>query len=64
MEALFCGVPTGAEAGEIEWHFEEWRQQYKHGFLLVVRAFMACFGTMSSEEAERVWDRAMAEHFG
>ncbi len=64
VEALFCGVPTGVEAEESEWDFEEWRRRHKHGFLRVVRAFMECYGTMSAEEAEKVWDRAMEEHFG
>ena len=61
VEVVFCGTRTGVEDSEIAWDYGAWVRTGKAGFLEIVRAFMQCFGRMSSADADLVWDAKVNE---
>jgi hypothetical protein len=56
VEAMFYGSETGVEPSDEPWGLETWAPRYKVGFLALSRTYMACFGRMTPEEAEPIWE--------
>lgn len=48
------------EAAGEPWSFELWRKRYKEKDLRETRLWMALYGYVDAEEADRLWDDAMA----
>ncbi len=58
VEATFCGAESGVLASEEPWELERWAERHKPGFLELSRIYMACYGRMTTDEAESVWVEA------
>ena len=56
VEAMYCGIDSGLEASEEAWSLEDWAPTYKVGFMALSKLYMDCFGRMTPEEAEPVWE--------
>lgn len=48
------------EAAREPWSFERWRERYKEKDLRETRLWMALYGYVDAEEADRLWDEATA----
>lgn len=57
VDAMFCGIDTAVEPSDEAWDLETWAARYKAGFLRLSEIYMNCFGRMTPEEAEPVWER-------
>ena len=58
LEATFCGAEAGVQASDEHWDLERWAARHKPGFLELSRIYMACYGRMTTDEAESVWVEA------
>ena len=56
VEAVFCGARDGTEASDKDWQLDRWAANHKRSFLDLSRLYMACFGRMTSQEAEVIWE--------
>jgi hypothetical protein len=61
VEAMFCGIDTGVEPSDEVWSLDAWAARYKPGFLRLSALYMDCFGRMTPEEAEPVWEEGRLE---
>jgi hypothetical protein len=57
VEAMFCGIDTAVEPSDEVWHLDGWAKRHKSGFLKLSEIYMNCFGRMTPEEAEPVWEK-------
>ena len=57
VDALFCGVDTSVEAADEVWTLNGWAERHKTGFLKLSQIYMDCFGRMTIEEAEPIWEQ-------
>ena len=55
VEATFCGAEEGVLASDEPWELGRWAIRHKAGFLQLAAVYMACFGTLSVEQAEPIW---------
>jgi hypothetical protein len=60
--AIYCGAAPTAAATEEPWDLGSWAARHKASFLKVSRIYMDCFGKMTPEEAEDIWQNARREH--
>ena len=58
VEALYCGAEPQTAAADALWSLAEWSKAHKAPFLEISHIYMACFGKMTAEEAEPVWQEA------
>ena len=56
VDAMFCGIDPSVDASDDPWTLEAWAIRYKTAFLELSTTYMACFGRMTPEEAEPVWE--------
>ncbi len=56
---LFAATGVAGETGE-PWHFDDWTARHKAKELHEARLWMAFHGRVSAEEADRVWNEAVA----
>ncbi|MDF1791400.1 MAG: gamma-glutamylcyclotransferase [Thalassobaculaceae bacterium] len=57
VEAMFCGIDTAVEPSDEPWDLEVWAARHKPGFLKLSEIYMNCFGRMTPEEAEPIWEQ-------
>ncbi|MCR9071975.1 MAG: gamma-glutamylcyclotransferase [Alphaproteobacteria bacterium] len=57
VDAMFCGIDTAVEPSDEPWDLETWGPRYKAGFLRLSEIYMDCFGRMTPEEAEPIWEK-------
>ncbi len=57
IDAVFCGTDASVEPTEETWTLAGWAERYKPGFLELSAEYMDCFGRMTPDEAEPVWER-------
>lgn len=61
VEAMFCGIEAGVEASDEPWLLDVWASRHKAGFLKLSEIYMNCFGRMTPEEAEPIWEQGRLE---
>lgn len=61
VDAMFCGIDTAMEPSDEPWELETWADRYKIGFLRLSAIYMDCFGRMTPEEAEPIWEEGRQE---
>jgi hypothetical protein len=61
VDAMFCGIDTSVEPSDEVWTLDAWAQRHKPGFLKLSQIYMDCFGRMTTEEAEPIWERGRRE---
>ena len=57
VEAMFCGIDTAVEPSDDAWDLGSWAARHKAGFLKLSEIYMNCFGRMTPEEAEPIWEQ-------
>jgi len=53
---MFCYAVDGTEASDEDWDLDVWAATHKDGFIELSRRYMACFGRMTTQEAEPIWE--------
>lgn len=61
VDAMFCGIDTSVEPSDEVWTLDAWAQRHKPGFLKLSEIYMNCFGRMTTEEAEPIWEKGRRE---
>ncbi len=56
---LFAATAVAGATGE-PWHYEDWAARHKAEELREARLWMAFHGRVTAEEADRLWDEAVA----
>jgi hypothetical protein len=57
VDAMFCGTQPEVEASDDSWSLDAWAERYKPGFLRLSKIYMDCYGRLSTEEAEPIWEQ-------
>ncbi len=61
VDAMFCGIDTSVAPSDEVWTLEAWARRHKAGFLRLSEIYMNCFGRMTTEEAEPIWEKGRRE---
>lgn len=62
LDALLCGAAPATAASDEPWELARWAAAHKEAFLEISRIYMRCYGRMTPEEAEPVWQDALRRH--
>jgi len=63
-DAHFCGAVSNIAPTDIPWSYEDWVRTEKDRFLKVAEIYMAAYGRLDGEAADRLWLDTVAEIFG
>lgn len=64
QDAHFCGAISNIAPTDLPWSYEEWVRTEKDRFLQVAEIYMAAYGTLDGEAADKLWLDTVAELFG
>jgi len=62
--ALYCGAVRNIAPMDITWSYADWARDEKDRFLKVAEIYMAGFGVLDPEEADRLWLDTVREVYG
>lgn len=61
--AHFCGAVSNIAPTDLPWSYEDWVRTEKERFLRVTEIYMAAYGTLDGEAADRLWLDTVADLF-
>lgn len=62
--AYFCGAIRNITATDAPWRYEDWVRKDKVRFIRAAEIYMAAFGRLDGEAADRLWAETIADIFG
>lgn len=62
--AYFCGAVRNIAPTDLPWSYVDWAASEKEKFLQVARIYMAAYGELEGEAADRLWLDTVEEVFG
>jgi len=60
VDAVYCAEHDVAPGAAESWEFAWWRERHKPEYIVMIRQYMALYGSAGLEEAEALWERLSA----